>query len=165
MLLASVHTAQASTSRRLTLVQLVGASSTIVVATCRSTVAQWTPDRTQIETVATYDVIETLKGSTVQSFTVVSLGGEVDGIGMHVSGMPAFERGRRELLFLTRSKSAAMKVVGMAQGQFEITIDSTGASLIGRRTNGTALLGPVDPALNTRRLDSLTSSVRRQIGA
>ena len=161
LLLLSFQPALAAVSRRLSLPELVGGSTSIVVATCRTAQSRWTPDRSQIETVATYDVVETLKGPARSAVTVVSLGGVVDGVGMYVSGMPSFVPGRQELLFLSTSDASSMKVVGMAQGQFHVTRDSFGVESVSRSSNGTNLLGPKDPALDIRRLDALSTLVRR----
>lgn len=164
LLLVSSLPALASVSRRVTLAELVGRSTSIVVATCTSVRSRWTPDRSQIETVAVYDVVETLKGASRQRLTVVALGGVVDGVGMYVSGMPAFVPDRRELLFLAPSDASSMVVVGMAQGQFHISRDAYGSSSVTRSLADTQLIGPKDPALETNQLDALSAMIRRRLG-
>ena len=164
ILFFSFQPALASVSRRVSLAELVGRSTSIVVATCSSVHSRWTPDRSQIGTVALYVVVETLKGPSRQQLTVVTLGGVVDGVGMYVSGMPAFVPGRRELLFLATSDASSMKVVGMAQGQFHISLDAYGSSSVTRNLNDTHLIGPKDPALETQQLDALSTMIRRRLG-
>ena len=164
ILFFSFQPALASVSRRVSLAELVDRSTSIVVATCSSVHSRWTPDRSQIETVALYNVVETLKGPSRQRLTVVTLGGVVDGVGMYVSGMPAFVQDRRELLFLTASDASSMKVVGMAQGQFHISPDAHGSALVTRSLNDTHLIGPKDQALETQQLDALSTMIRRRLG-
>lgn len=165
LLLCPLQPALASMSRRLSLSALVDRSTSIVVATCASAHSRWTPDHSQIETEATFDVAETLKGPVRQRITIVTLGGVVDDVGMYVSGMPVFVAGRNELLFLASSNSSSMKIVGMAQGQFLITRNQYGGDTVSRVLNGISLLGQSDPALDDRRLDALTTMIRRQVGA
>lgn len=164
ILFVSFQPALASVSRRVSLAELVDHSTSIVVATCSSVHSRWTPDRSQIETVALYNVVETLKGPSRQRITVVTLGGVVDGVGMYVSGMPAFVQDRRELLFLTASDASSMKVVGMAQGQFHVSPDAYGSSSVTRSLNDTHLIGPKDQALETQQLDALSTMIRRRLG-
>jgi hypothetical protein len=149
----------ASVARRMHLQEMVATSSTIVLAHCESARSAWTPDRSQIVTVAVYQAMEVFKGAPAHRFSVVTLGGVVDGVGQHVSGMPAFQPGRQEILFLT-SGDGARRVVGMAQGQFIVAPAKTGGGRIVRDLRGLSLFGADDPSLAPRSLDDFRATLK-----
>ncbi|HWW60703.1 MAG TPA: hypothetical protein VN181_04975, partial [Thermoanaerobaculia bacterium] len=78
---------------------VIGESRAIVVATAESARSRWSASG-WIETVTTMRVDESIKGSlrAGATFELVTLGGIVDHIGMHVSGTPHFVNGERAIL-------------------------------------------------------------------
>ena len=89
----------------------------------------------------------------------MTLGGVADGVGQHVSGMPACRPGRQEVLFLTGGDDAH-RVVGMAQGQFIVAPSKAGGNRIVRDLRGLSLFGAEDPSLELRSLDDLRSAIK-----
>ena len=72
--------------------ELVAEAQTIVRARVTSVESRWvaTPQGRIIKTFVTVAVLRTLKGNADATLTLELLGGEVDGEGMRVQGMPRF---------------------------------------------------------------------------
>jgi hypothetical protein len=160
LLLVLPLTTPASVARSLTPNDLVAHSAVILVGRCEESRSGWNASRTQIVTRARYTVAQTVKGSAAMEVTVESLGGIVDGVGMYVPGMPSFDPGADEVLFLVPSGSGRFRVAGMAQGKFRITMTSS-RTVVSRDLQGLELLGAPDRRLaDGQGLASLLSGVR-----
>jgi hypothetical protein len=152
--------AAASVARRVSLQELVQASTVIVLARCEHVESRWTPDRTQIVTTAVYRTAESYKGTPERQFKVAALGGGADGMGMYVPGMPSFAPGRDEVLFLEPLTADVFQVVGMAQGQFVVSTGDSSGRRVGRKMRGIELIGPADPNVEPRSFDAFRSTLR-----
>lgn len=64
-----------------------------------------------------FDVEETWKGETLKSFEIIQPGGRLGTIATRVPGMPEFEVGDRQILFL-ESRNGQWVVLGLEQGRF-----------------------------------------------
>ena len=75
-----------------------------------------------IVTDVTFDVLRVIKGSAGLRTQLTFLGGRVGSEGLIVSGMPQFEIGDRDMLFVS-DRIAASPLVGFWQGRFRIVRD------------------------------------------
>lgn len=115
---------EATTVRRMHLEDLVRESDWIVVARPLSSHSAWDADHRLIWTYTTVEVSDSLKGEAPRRLVVAELGGEVGDIGLRVSGTPRFQIGEESLLFLVRTASQKIRVLGLFQGKMEISVDS-----------------------------------------
>ena len=92
-----------------------------------------------IFTHVTFRVAEVIRGEPLQAeVTLEFLGGTVGDLSMEVAGMPTFEPGAREILFVERAGPQICPLVAMAYGRYRVLRDATGADYIAR-DNGAPL--------------------------
>ena len=92
-----------------------------------------------IFTHVTFRVAEVIRGAPLPAeVTLEFLGGTVGDLSMEVAGMPTFEPGAREILFVERAGPQICPLVAMAYGRFRVLRDATGADYIAR-DNGVPL--------------------------
>lgn len=115
--------ASATTVRGLSTAELVAASDLVVTARCSGKESRWFGR--DLLTLASFEVGETLKGSSPTVVTVLLPGGidtsHVPPVQVIYAGAPTVEVGGEELLFLTPASSVAgaYVVTGFSQGLFD----------------------------------------------
>ena len=122
-------TASATTLQMLSTDQMIRQSTAIVRAkvTGSSTIARGSA----IYTVYRLSVEETLKGSG--TFDSVSVpGGALGGLRQMVSGAPSLAIGQDYVIFLWTSRSGLTQIIGLSQGLFSVTLDSSGDGVLTR---------------------------------
>ena len=77
-------------------------------------------------------VTETFKGSASTTVDVLVPGGSANGLTQSIAGAPKLSTGSEMVLFLWRSPKNVNLVIGMSQGAFDITKDSSGDQLMVR---------------------------------
>jgi hypothetical protein len=92
-----------------------------------------------ISTFVTFNVLKTLKGTVSSPYTLQLLGGTVDGKTLVVVGMPKFNVGDINLLFVVNNGTQICPLVGMMHGYFRVQ-NQNGADIV-LRSNGQALHG------------------------
>lgn len=101
----------------------------VAVVDCVSTVSRLVDPaagpRGGIVTDFTFSVSEAVVGAPDTTFTITQQGGEVGGIGLAVSELPDFLRGRRYVVFVGRDG----QVVGGLQGAISVSGERIGSSL------------------------------------
>jgi hypothetical protein len=112
--------AYATTVQRLGLEDLVKRAHTIVVGRVTDSRTYWAPDRKLIFTDYTIQVDESMKGQSSRSVAVTTIGGKIGDVELHVSGMPAFQRGENAVVFIEESAGRQV-VLGLGQGKFTVT--------------------------------------------
>lgn len=119
----------------LTLSQLAQRSEVVVIGKVTSVQSNWNSARTKIVTSVNITIAEQFKGSPGQtSLTIVTLGGEVNGVGESYSHMPKFKRDEQVAVFATRDRSGQYRVTGGDQGKFTIKQDAdSDIKLVGDR--------------------------------
>lgn len=98
-------------------------------------------------------------------------GGVVDGIRQSVSGAPDLKPGQEYVLFLWTSRSGLTQVIGLSQGLFKVSEESseggTGAALVQRPAASELMLNksglPVDDRAVSMQLQDLRSRVRQAL--
>jgi hypothetical protein len=162
--LAAAPSAWATTAVPATLSELVADSDVVVLGSVGVSTSYWEGGR--ILTRVPVFVDEVWAGQATESvLEVVTLGGEVDGIGQRVSGALRVTLGERIVLCLQR-RDGEMRPVHMSQGAFFV-LDETAADpeetaadpRIRRRSFGLKLLGYSATAMPTT-LRTLERAVR-----
>ena len=110
---------------------------------------------TLVKTRVTFRVADPLYGTTSIVEVFDFLGGEADGIGMAVAGMPTFRVGDRRVVFAHR-RSSINPIVGFTQGLLQVRRDANGIdrvlTLEGAPLTGTENIGSSPPmSLDTNR--------------
>jgi hypothetical protein len=115
--------------------ELVAEAETIARARVAATECRWvtTPQGRVIKTYVTLTVLKTLKGSPQATLTLELLGGELDGEGMRVEGMPTFAVGAEEIVFVAGNRIRFCPLVAMMHGRYRVLTDpSTARTYIAR---------------------------------
>jgi len=110
----------------LTIDQMITAAPSIVVATVASRRAEeeYYGASRLIITKVTLNVEQNIKGSSPRQLVVEVLGGTIGDVTQHVSHVPEFRVGDRDVLFLTDAPHAVSPLVGSDQGRFRVLADS-----------------------------------------
>lgn len=118
-----------------TFAELVAESQLIVRARVQSVRADWvdSPQGRVIKTFVTLAVLKPLKGQAPAELTLQLLGGEIDGHGMQVAGMPRFQPGQLEFLFISGNGVRFCPLVGLMHGRYRVLADpATGRDYVAR---------------------------------
>jgi hypothetical protein len=92
-----------------------------------------------IKTYVTLAVEKQLKGTPVPGLTLELLGGELDGEGMRVAGMPRFTEGGVEILFISGNGVRFCPLVAMMHGRYKVLTDAAGSRDYVARNDGVPL--------------------------
>jgi hypothetical protein len=139
--LALAAVAAGSVAERLSLAELVRRSDTIVVAQVLGTDTRWSEDHQHLYRRVSFEVEERWKGQGPDQIVLLLRGGELDGIQERALGVPFFDDGAREVLFLRR-RGEVHTLVGMGQGAIELSVDAGGRQWGTQRLEELALAGP-----------------------
>jgi hypothetical protein len=129
--------------------ELVAEADSIVRARVIAVRAAWVdnPQGRVIKTFVTFETLRQLKGPTAPGFTLSFLGGELDGQAMRVAGMPRFEVGQRELLFVTAGSVQLCPLVGLMHGRYRVKEDPASGREYLARNDGVPLTSEHDVQL------------------
>ena len=122
---AAAGPAGATSMVSMSMEQLTQASSDIVQARVVKQVSEWNSTHTQIETITTLDVSETLKGNAASTIEVRQRGGTVGPVTQSVMGDVYLRPQGDYVLFLEPDEGAEFHVVGMSQGAYPIYQDAS----------------------------------------
>lgn len=90
-------------------------------------------------------VLETLKGSGGNSLTSLDVavpGGVAGGMRQEVAGAPVLVSGQEYVLFLWTSRAGTTQVIGLSQGLFHLSQDSSGELVLDRSASSELMLDP-----------------------
>ena len=129
--------------------ELVSEAQVIVRGTVQAVRCAWveTPQGRLIKTYVTFAVEKRLKGPAPEELVLEFLGGEIDGEGMRVEGMPQFAAGRREILFVSGNGVRFCPLVGMMHGRYHVMKEAATAREFITRDDGVPLENPDDVQL------------------
>ncbi len=129
--------------------ELVNEAETIVRGQVTAVRCAWadSPQGRVIKTYVTFAVEKRLKGTAPDELVLQFLGGEVDGQGMAVQGMPQFTAGKREILFIAGNGVRFCPLVGMMHGRYRVLTDATTARDYIARDDGVPLASEADVQL------------------
>lgn len=94
-------------------------AESIVLGRCVKTESRMDPSGRWIVTYSTFKVDQSLKGQPAPEVTVVTPGGEVNGIHQDTIGVPAFHEGDQNVIF-TKSTKIGPTVLFFDQGAYEV---------------------------------------------
>ncbi len=127
-----------STLLKLSLDDMIGKSTAIVHGTVQPTSAAFRG--AMIYTHYQVQVTTTFKGSPVKTWDVAVPGGSVNGAQQYFAGAPALTAGQDYLLFLWTSKTGLTQVIGLSQGLFTVTSNSSGQLIVSRGATSETML-------------------------
>lgn len=108
--------------------ELVGVSELIVRGEVTGTRSAYvdTPQGRAIKTFVTFRVERVLKGTppTDDNLTLVFLGGKVGAASMEVAGMPAFQPGDREIVFVSGNGRTLCPLIAAGHGRYRLLRDA-----------------------------------------
>jgi hypothetical protein len=158
----------ATTLEQLTLDEMAQKSTAIVRA--RVTGSHAGRRGTDIYTYFQFQVSETWESSGQPNSEVAVPGGVVDGIRQSVSGAPELKPGHEYVLFLWTSRSGLTQVMGLSQGLFKLSEESSGGgsgTLVQRSAASELMLNrsgfPVDDHAVTMPLQDLRARVQQAL--
>jgi len=141
----------ATTLARLTLDQMAAGSPAVARVRCVRTESLW--KNGSIWTVATLQVVESVKGKLPAEISVQLPGGRVGHLTARVDGSPKFTHGEEAILFLAPAGAGGFTVSGWAEGTFRIGRDArTGEETV---TQDSSALAVFDTATRTFRTDGI----------
>jgi hypothetical protein len=118
---------------------------------CARTESRW--ENGSIWTVATFDVVETVKGNLPAEITVRLPGGRVGHLTATVDGTPKFNVRDEAVVILQRSRAGGFTVAGWVEGTFRISRDPrTGSETV---TQDSSAFAVFDMATRTFRTEGI----------
>jgi hypothetical protein len=155
--------AWATTLERLSLADMIAKSTSIVHAKVTSSYSALVG--ADIYTYYQLQVSEVLKptGHAAQSLQVAVPGGEAKGLRQMVPGAPAITIGSDYVLFLWTSRSGLTEVIGLSQGLFRMTQDSTGNAVLVRPVSSAPMVDKNGAAVTDQATTYRWTDVRAQI--
>ena len=157
----------ATTLQQLTIDDMIQKSTAIVRA--RVTGSHSAYRGTEIYTSFQLQVLETWKSNGRPTTEVAVPGGVVKDIRQSVPGAPELKPGQEYLLFLWTSRSGLTQVIGLSQGRFDLSEESSGGAVAKRPPASELMLDPsgkpVEDHAVSFPLQDLRARVRRTLGA
>ena len=136
-ILASMPGLRASTLLQLSLNDMIRQSTSIVRG--KAQLAYVAQKGSVIYTHYQIQVSATLKGTHATTVDIAVMGGVANGAHQLVAGAPELINGQEYVLFLWTSKSGLTQIIGLSQGLFRISTNSSGQALL-RRAAATELM-------------------------
>ena len=129
--------------------ELVKEAQVIVRGQVLSVRCAWvdTPQGRAIKTFVTLAVQKRLKGEAPAELVLQFLGGEIDGRGMRVEGMPRFVEGQTDILFITDNGVQFCPLVGMMHGRYRVVKEAQTAREYVARDDGVPLVSEAEVQL------------------
>jgi len=110
--------------------EIVAESQVIVYGRVTAVRAEWSDDRSRIDTLVTVLAGSYLKGGPGSTVTFRVPGGQVGRYRNVMIGAPQFQPGEEAVLFLSASGPSIAHIFGLSQGLYRVKVDSR----TGRRT-------------------------------
>lgn len=141
-------------------------AAAIVVGRCVRNESRWDSSGRWILTYSTFKVSNTIKGAPAQEVTVVVPGGAVGGVHQSSIGVPAFNEGSENVLFVRNSK-AGPTVLYFDQGAYAVTTNERGEKIVAPVASDAvhidAQRGVAVPAEAPRTLNEFKADVDRAV--
>ena len=125
VVLFATSAASATTVRNLSFEEIVTSAERIFLGQVVNVRPTWqtSADGKHIVSIVTFKVERVLKGQFGPEIQLEFLGGDIGGLVMEVVGMPQFQVGDRDVLFLSATPRAVSPLVGFYHGRFRIADD------------------------------------------
>ncbi|HVR40164.1 MAG TPA: hypothetical protein VMU84_13800 [Thermoanaerobaculia bacterium] len=128
-LLLGTTSAEATLARVVSFDEKVESSNTIFIGRCTKTESRWDDQHRWILTSSTFAVEKSWKGATVNELTIVTPGGVVDGIHQDSIGIPTFNKGDENVVFV-RNTDVGPTVSFASQGAYVVAKDEHGDRIV-----------------------------------
>ena len=127
-IVALIPAGQATTVIAPTFDELVDQAELIFQGKVTDVRSMWAGEGGQrhIVSYVTFQIEDSLKGDSGQSYTIRMLGGTVDGETMEISDAPKFAVGDKDILFVQNNGSQFIPLVGIMHGRFHVQHDQSG---------------------------------------
>lgn len=140
-ILALVASTRATTVRPPTFPELVGRAEFVAETTVKSLRSEFVyrgADRA-ISTFVTFTTREAIKGAVPAEFTLEFMGGSVGEEAMEVEGMPRFEPGQHDVVFVEKRSGQLCPLVTLGYGRYRVYTDASSSTPLIARDNGVPL--------------------------
>ena len=121
--------AHASLAAAATFDQKVANAAAIVLGKCVRQESRFDPSGRWILTYSTFQVEKTMKGSAMPEITIVTPGGQVGSLHQTSSGIPAFQPGAENVIFV-KSSNLGPTVLYFDQGAYDVKSDEHGQRIV-----------------------------------
>jgi hypothetical protein len=111
-------------------------STHVVLAQAVDSRASWNADHTRIYTYTRFQLLQSMKGTLPQSFTVKRLGGSAEGYTMKVAGVRSWRPGEQAVLFLQPDIDNTFFTTSLMQGDFRIQRQASGTLTVSNGVSG-----------------------------
>jgi len=160
-LVASWASIQATTLQQLTLDDMIRQSTAIVRGQVQPTYSDLRGS--VIYTHYKVQVSEVLKGTVVANIDLAVPGGAIASRTQIFAGAPSLATGQEYVLFLWASKSGLTQVIGLSQGLFAVTTNSSGAPMVVRAAATERMLNALGQTVADSDINMLLSDLRTRI--
>jgi hypothetical protein len=160
-LAASLVSLQGSTLQQLTLDDMIRKSTIIVRGATQPTYSAIRGS--VIYTHYRVQVAEVLKGSATNQVDIAVPGGTSNGRTQIFAGIPTLLSGQNYVLFLWTSKSGLTQVIGLSQGLFAVTPNSSGQLTVQRAAATERMLNAFGQTVTDSDIQMLLSDLRSRI--
>jgi hypothetical protein len=158
---ASVGAVRGATLQQLSLDDMIRQSTAIVRGKTQLTYSAFRGPL--IYTHYTLQVTETLKGTAAKQLDLVVPGGVSNGLRQSLAGAPTLVNGQDYVLFLWTSKSGLTQVIGLSQGLFRVTTNSSGQFVVLRAASTEPMLNATGQPVTDSAFEMLLSDLRTRI--
>jgi len=111
--------------------EIVSGSQVIVYGRVTAVRAEWSDDRSRIDTLVTVMAGSYLKGGPGSTVTFRVPGGQIGRYRNVMIGAPQFQAGEEAVLFLSASGPSIAHIFGLSQGLYRVKVDSrTGRRIV-----------------------------------
>src|SRR5689334_15723038 len=147
--------------------EIVSGSQIIVYGRVAAVRAEWSDDRSRIDSIVSVTAGTYLKGGPGSTVTLRVPGGQIGRYRNVMIGAPQFQRGDEAVFFLTASGPSIAHIFGLSQGLYRVSVDTrTGQRLVVPPVlmSESAQAQPIvrgDPARRQLSLDEFASTVRQ----
>jgi hypothetical protein len=118
-LLFAATQAGATLSQAISMDEKVERAESIVLGKCVKQQSQWDAAHRHILTYSTFQVEKVMKGAPAQEITIVTPGGTVGTVAQDVVGVPRFEEGNEQIVFVRNTRSGPT-VLYFDQGAYDV---------------------------------------------
>jgi len=125
----AVPAAEASVATAAPFEEKVDNATSIILGRCEKNESRWDPSGRWILTYSTFKVLNTFKGGPAQAVTLVVPGGSVGGVHQSSVGLPAFNEGSENVLFIRNGK-AGPTVLYFDQGAYDVVTNERGEKIV-----------------------------------
>lgn len=126
---AAAPAAHATLATAATFAQKVDKATAIILGKCVRQESRFDPSGRWILTYSTFQVEKSMKGAAVPEMTIVTPGGSVGSLHQSSIGIPAFQTGAENVIFVKNS-NAGPTVLYFDQGAYDVKSDAGGERVV-----------------------------------